>query len=190
MANTTRTSNPPVHVGSGTVAFILITAFLNLAGVGLLNPVLPAIVSQYVPNQNVDAIVAALLISFSLCQFIAVPTLGALSDRYGRRPILLISLLGSAAGYLIFGLGGAQWVLFLGRMIDGLTGGNVATIYAYAADITDPSERTQFFGIIGAAGGVGFILGPALGGALSLISYQAPLYFGALVTLINVVGGY
>src|SRR5437868_635628 len=135
MAQSSQPSKPAVHVGSGTVAFILITAFLNLAGVGLLNPVLPAIVSHYVPPQNVDAIVASLLISFSLCQFIAVPTLGALSDRYGRRSILLISLLGSAAGYLIFGVGGALWVLFLGRITDGITGGNLATIYAYAADI-------------------------------------------------------
>jgi len=193
MAKMNRSSSSSIRVGSGTVAFILITAFLNLAGVGLLNPVLPAIVSQYVPKHNVDAIVAALLISFSLCQFIAVPTLGALSDRYGRRVILLVSLLGSAAGYLIFGLGGALWVLFLGRIIDGLTGGNLAAIYAYAADITEPKDRTKFFGQLGAAAGFGFVIGPALGGLIYSVtggSNSAPLYFAALVTLANTVWGY
>lgn len=174
----------------GTVAFILITAFINLAGIGILSPVLPAITAQYVRPENVDSMVGLLFLSYSLCQFIAVPTLGALSDRFGRRPVLLISLLGSAAGYLIFGVGGALWVLFLGRIVDGLTGGNIAAIYAYAADITEPKERTKFFGLVGAFAGMGFIVGPAVGGLLSLISNPAPLYFGALVTLLNTVWGY
>lgn len=193
MTSVSEAPKPTAHIGSGTVAFILITAFLNLAGVGLLNPVLPAIVSQYVPKQSVDATVAGLLISFSLCQFIAVPTLGALSDRFGRRGILLVSLLGSALGYFIFGLGGALWVLSLGRITDGITGGNLATIYAYGADITQPHERTQFFGKLGAAAGFGFVIGPALGGLIYKVtggSTTAPLYFAALVTVANTVWGY
>src|SRR4051812_49314877 len=109
--------------GGGTIPFILATAFLNLAGIGIINPVYPFIIGKYAAPQDAAFAQALLFTSYSLCQFIAVPTLGALSDRFGRRPVLLISLLGSAGGYLIFGLGGALWVLFLGRVIDGITGG-------------------------------------------------------------------
>src|SRR5258708_477520 len=177
---------------SGTVFFILFTAFLNLAGVGILNPITPFIVGKYVDQANAAFAVSLLFTSYSLCQFLAVPTLGALSDKFGRRPVMLISLFGSAAGYLIFGLGGAMWVLFLGRVIDGLTGGNIATIYAYGADITEPKDRTHFFGLLGAAAGMGFVLGPALGGLLYKLtnSYEAPLFFSAALTLANTVWGF
>ncbi len=177
----------------GTIAFILITAFLNLAGIGLVAPVLPAVTAQYVPKENVDFVVATLLTAYSLCQFIAVPTLGAMSDRYGRRVILLVSLLGSAAGYFIFGVGGALWVLFLGRIVDGLTGGNIAAIFAYAADITEPKNRTQFFGQLGAVSGMGFVVGPAIGGVIYKLSggsNAAPLFFAAAVTILNTLWGY
>src|SRR5258708_3106541 len=162
---------------SGTVFFILFTAFLNLAGVGILNPIVPFIVGKYVARADGAFVVSLLFTSYSLCQFLAVPTLGALSDRFGRRPVMLISLLGSAAGYLIFGLGGALWVLFLGRIIDGLTGGNIATIYAYGADITEPKDRTHFFGLLGAAAGMGFVMGPALAALLYKLTntFQPPL---------------
>lgn len=180
-------------MAQGTGAFILVTAFLNLAGVGILSPVLPATVSKYVSADKVDFWVAMLLLSYSFCQFIAVPTLGAMSDRFGRRLILLVSLLGSAAGYLIFGLGGAMWVLFTGRIIDGLTGGNIGAIYAYAADISEPSNRTKFFGQLGAMAGLGFVIGPALGGLIYKLSggsISAPLFFGAAVTFANTVWGF
>ncbi len=180
------------RVSSGTVPFILITAFLNLAGVGIINPVVPFIAGQYVARADGAFTVALLFTTYSLCQFIAVPTLGALSDRYGRRPVLLVSLLGSAVGYFIFGLGGALWMLFLGRIIDGLTGGNIATIYAYGADITEPQDRTRFFGLLGASAGMGFVVGPALGGLIYNLtgSTAAPLYFAALVTLANTIWGF
>lgn len=176
----------------GTRSFILITAFLNLAGIGIINPVYPFIVGKYTARTDTAFVIALLFTSYSLCQFIAVPTLGALSDRFGRRPVLLISLLGSAAGYLIFGIGGALWVLFAGRIIDGITGGNLASIYAYAADISEPQNRTKFFGLIGAFAGMGFVIGPALGGLLYTITkvYEAPLYFAAIVTLANTAWGY
>ena len=176
----------------GAVSFILITAFLNQAGVGILNPLYPFIVSKYVAQKDAALAVAVVYMAFPLFQFIAVPTLGALSDRYGRRPVLLISLLGSAAGYLIFGIGGALWVLFLGRLIDGATGGNLATIFAYAADITPPAERTRFFGMLGAVAGMGFVIGPAVGGAIYSLTgtLGAPLYAAAAVTLANAIWGY
>lgn len=179
-------------VSSGTVPFILITAFLNLAGVGIINPAVPFIAGKYVVRADGAFTVALLFTTYSLCQFIAVPTLGALSDRYGRRPVLLVSLLGSAVGYFIFGLGGALWMLFLGRIIDGLTGGNIAAIYAYGADITEPKDRTRFFGLLGASAGMGFVVGPALGGVVYNVtgSTAAPLYFAALVTLANTIWGF
>ncbi len=176
-----------------TIAFILLTAFFNLAGVGLIVPIVPSLVSHYVPAQRIDFTVAILLTSYSLCQFIAVPTLGALSDRFGRRLILLVSLLGSAVGYFILGIGGALWMLFLGRIIDGLTGGNIAAIYAYAADITEPKARTKFFGQLGASAGFGFVIGPAIGGLIYRLTGgidAAPLYFAGFMTLANVVWGY
>jgi DHA1 family tetracycline resistance protein-like MFS transporter len=176
----------------GALSFILITAFLNQAGVGILNPLYPFIVSDYVAQKDAAFAIALIYTTFSLFQFIAVPTLGALSDRYGRRPVLLISLLGSAAGYLIFGIGGALWVLFLGRLIDGVTGGNLAAIYAYTADITAPAERTKTFGLVGAVAGLGFVIGPAVGGAIYSLTgtLGAPLYAAAAVTLANTLWGY
>ncbi|MEP7286033.1 MAG: MFS transporter [Chloroflexota bacterium] len=175
-----------------TIWFILITAFLNLAGIGIINPVVPFIASSYVAKQDAAFTIALLFTVYSLCQFIAVPTLGALSDRYGRRPVLLISLLGSAAGYFIFGIGGALWMLFLGRIIDGLTGGNLAAIYAYAADITEPKDRTHFFGLLGAMAGMGFVVGPALGGIVYKLTnnISSPLYFAAVVTLLTTLWGF
>lgn len=175
-----------------SLIFILITAFLNQAGIGLLAPVIKFLVERYVSDPGYIAIATGLLFtSYSFLQFLAVPTLGALSDRYGRRPILLLCLFGSAVGYLIFGIGGALWVLFLGRIIDGVTGGNIGIIYAYVADLTTTKERTRYFGTIGAIGGLGFVVGPAIGGLLvSVGGTAAPVLFAALVTFLNVVGGY
>jgi DHA1 family tetracycline resistance protein-like MFS transporter len=118
--------------GRGIISFLMVTAFLNTMGSGVLSPVLPFIVRQYISNENLLAIVVGWLVAvYALCQFVAAPGLGVLSDRFGRRPLLLMCLLGSAIGYALFGLGGALWVLFLGRIIDGLTGGNVSILFAY-----------------------------------------------------------
>ncbi|MCA9911214.1 MAG: MFS transporter [Anaerolineae bacterium] len=175
-----------------SLLFILVTAFLNLAGIGLLAPVIKFLVEGYVSDPGEVAIATGLLFtSYSFFQFLAVPTLGALSDRYGRRPILLLCLFGSSLGYLIFGIGGALWILFLGRIIDGVTGGNIGTIYAYIADLTPPKERTRYFGLIGAIAGLGFVFGPAIGGILTRVGGTAtPVFFAALVTFLNVIWGY
>jgi DHA1 family tetracycline resistance protein-like MFS transporter len=173
------------------LAFILVTAFLNLMGVGLIGPVVPFLVQPYARTPGELAVaVGALGSSYAICQFLAAPGLGALSDRYGRRPILLVCLLGSAAGYVLFGLGGALWVLFLGRIIDGLTGGNISTMMAYVSDITAPEERSKYFGMIGAAAGLGFMLGPAIGGVTAKLGYAAPAFFAAAIALANGVWGY
>lgn len=170
--------------------FILITMFLNFLGFSILFPILPFIIEQYVKNANQTAFYTGLLLSiYALCQFISAPGLGALSDRFGRKPILLISLLGSVIGYLILGWGGALWVLFLGRMIDGLTGGNISTIYAYMADITKPQDRGKYFGMLGAAAGFGMVFGPAIGGFVGAIHLSLPLYIAAAITLLDIIFG-
>lgn len=178
-------------MNAGTRSFILTTTFLNFAGIGIIVPVTAYIVAKYAAPDQVALISTLLFTAYSLCTFLAVPTLGALSDKYGRRPVLLISLLGSAVGYYVYGAGGALVFLFLGRIIDGLTGGNIATIYAYSADITEPKERTAFFGMLGAVGGLAFVIGPTLGGLVYAVtrSYEAPLFFAGTVTLLNVIWG-
>jgi len=173
--------------------FIIITAFLSVMGIGIVIPVLPFIVQKYMPGASNEAIalnVALMLSLYSVCQFFAAPPLGALSDRYGRRPILLFCLLGSAIGYLLFGIGGSLTILFIGRIIDGLTGGDISTIFAYIADITKPQDRGKIFGIIGATVGVGFMLGPSIGGFVSLINLSAPFYLAAGLTLLSMIFGY
>lgn len=177
--------------GNKQFTFILITMFLGALGFSIIIPILPFLISQYISGQNQIAFfVGALLSVYALCSFIAAPGLGALSDKYGRRPILLISLFGSVIGYLLLGIGGALWILFLGRIIDGLTGGNISTIYAYVADITKPQDRGKYYGMLGAAWGVGFMFGPALGGLFSHISISAPLFLAAGITFLNMLWGY
>ena len=177
--------------GRRITTFLVMTAFLNTMGVGILSPVLPFIVRRYIDNEHTLAIVVGWLIAvYALCQFIAAPGLGALSDRFGRRPLLLICLLGSAIGYGLFGLGGALWALFLGRIIDGLTGGNVSILFAYIGDIATPKERARYFGLFGAAAGTGFIVGPALGGFTAQISYATPIYLAAATFVATVLWGY
>lgn len=160
-------------------------------GMTIINPVVPFMTLQHLSNPNNLAIIVAWLASsYGICLMIASPGLGLLSDRFGRRPVLFVCLLGSAAGYLLFGLGGALWMLFLGRIIDGLTGGNFSVLFAYIADITRPEERAKYFGIFGAVSGIGFILGPSIGGLLSRISYSVPFIVAAAVILLAIVWGF
>src|ERR1700744_5116717 len=170
---------------TSAIIAIAISVFLNFAGFTLILPVIPFLVGQYVPTEQVGLYVGLIVSAFAFCAFCAAPVLGALSDRSGRRPILMLSLLGSAVGYVVFGLGGALWILFLGRVIDGLTAGNVSTIYAYVADTVAPSERARIYGLLGAIGGFGFMLGPVAGGMLGAISPAAPLFAAAALTLGN-----
>ena len=160
-------------------------------GITLILPIVPFLTVKYLAHpHNLAAIVGWLTATYSICQLIAAPGLGVLSDRFGRRPILFICILGSALGYLIFGLGGALWLLFLGRIIDGLTGGNISVLFGYVADITEPKDRGRYFGILGSAAGVGSIMGAAVGGLLATISYSAPFIAAAGLLLLTLVWGY
>jgi DHA1 family tetracycline resistance protein-like MFS transporter len=160
---------------------------LDLIGLTILQPVQAYIVRQYDSNALT---VSLLTVIYAAAQFVCAPILGQLSDRYGRRPVLLVSVLGSALGYYLFGIGGALWVLFLSRLIDGITGGNISTASAYIADITPPQDRAKRFALIGVAFGLGFILGPALGGALSRISLAAPAYAAGTLSLLSAIVGF
>jgi DHA1 family tetracycline resistance protein-like MFS transporter len=170
---------------SGRTGIIAVSVFLNFAGFTLIIPVLPFSVARYVAAPDVAWWVSLILALYSLCSFVAAPVLGALSDRFGRRPVMLVSLCGSALGFAVFGVGGALWVLVLGRVIEGLTAGSISALYAYVADTHGPAERGPAFGLLGAAGGLGFMVGPVLGGALGQVSLAAPLYGAAAVALLN-----
>ncbi len=177
-------------VDKKALIFGLISVFLCGIGFSIITPIVPFLVQPYVSNLGNQAIAVTLLTSvYAVCVFLAAPALGALSDRYGRRPILLICLLGSTVGYLIFGMGGALWVLFLGRIIDGITGGNISTLFAYFADITPREQRTKYFGWISAIAGIGGAIGPTLGGLLAKFGYSVPMYFVALITFLNLIYG-
>lgn len=165
--------------------------FLNFLGFSIIIPILPFLVQKFVPDNNSLAIYTSILFSvYALCQFLSAPALGAMSDLWGRRPILLASLFGSIIGYLFLALGGSFWILLVGRIIDGLTGGNISTVFAYVADITEPKERSKYYGMIGAAGGFGFMIGPAIGGVLGAVHLTLPLYLAAGITLVNMIWGY
>ncbi|WIM39291.1 MFS transporter [Paenibacillus sp. PK4536] len=183
--------HPEPQVNKHALRFGLISVFLCGIGFSIIAPVVPFLVQPYVHSSADQAIMVTLLMSvYALCVFLAAPVLGALSDKYGRRPILLLCLFGSAVGYLIFGIGGALWVLFVGRIIEGITGGSISTIFAYFADIIPPQQRTKYFGWLGAIVGVATVIGPTLGGILAKFDYTFPLYFGAVITLLNMLYGY
>jgi MFS transporter, DHA1 family, tetracycline resistance protein len=184
------TSGKTPATGGKVLVFLMIVAFLNTMGLGIANPVAPFMTLQYLSNPANLAITVSWMISiYGICQLLASPVLGKLSDRFGRRPILFICLLGSAVGYLFFGLGNALWMLFLGRIIDGLTGGNFSVLFAYIADITKPEERGKYFGIAGGISGLGFIVGPSIGGLLAGINYSIPFLVASIVCLLSMLWG-
>jgi DHA1 family tetracycline resistance protein-like MFS transporter len=160
---------------------IFLTIFVNLVGFGIIIPLLPF----YAETFGASPVVIGLLFAiFSLCQLVAAPALGDLSDRYGRRPILIFSLAGTVVSFVMLAVAHSVTMLFAARVVDGLSGGNISTARAYVADITEPKDRARAYGIIGAAFGLGFILGPALSGILSGISYTAPIWAAAGLTLV------
>jgi len=180
----TRTTTRPA------LLFIMFTTFLNTVGFTLIFPLAPFLVAHYVSDSgSLGLTVGWLTSAYAICQFIAAPGLGALSDRFGRRPILLLCIFGSACGYLLLGIGGALWVLFLGRIIDGLTGANGAILNAYVADSVPSAERGKYFGWMGAVAAISVVLGPVLGGFMAKLGYQLPFFVAAGVLFANLLLG-
>src|SRR3954451_11529804 len=165
---------------------IFITVFIDLVGFGIVIPVLPF----YAEGTKFGATptqVGLLFASYSMMQLVFAPVLGRLSDKHGRRPVLLVSLLGTALGFFILGFATTLWMLFLGRIIDGISGGNISTAQAYIADVTTKENRAKGMGLIGAAFGLGFVFGPAIGGILSRWGISVPFLFAGGLALANVV---
>src|ERR671920_2298459 len=163
---------------------IFVTVFIDLVGFGIVIPVLPFYVEGTQFNAS-PSTVGLLFASYSVMQLIFTPVLGRLSDRYGRRPVLLVSLIGTGVGFLVLGFATTLWMLFAGRIIDGVSGGNISTAQAYIADVTTPENRAKGMGLIGAAFGLGFIFGPAIGGVLSRWGIEVPFLFAAALALFN-----
>lgn len=160
---------------------LFITIFVNLVGFGIIIPLLPFYAETFGAS---PLAIGLLFASFSLAQLVASPILGDLSDRYGRRPILIFSLLGTVVSFVMLALAQSMALLFVARIVDGLSGGNITTARAYIADISTEENRARAYGVLGAGFGLGFIVGPALGALFSRISYTAPIWAAAVITLI------
>lgn len=174
------------------VVFILLTVMIDAMGIGLIVPVMPDLIQEV---QGMGLGTAALWggvlsTTFAAMQFLFGPLLGALSDRYGRRPILLVSLVVLALDYLVMAIAGTIWLLLLGRIVGGITAATQSTANAYMADISKPEQKAANFGLIGAAFGIGFVLGPAMGGLLAEYGTRAPFYAAAALAAANAVFGY
>ncbi len=164
---------------------ILGITVLNAIGLTIVFPLFPFLLGKYVAAPRVAFVMSMLVSVFAAATFFAAPVFGALSDRYGRKPIFIASLIGSAVGYVLLGVGGALWVLFLGRIIDGLTAGDQTALMAYISDVTEPEERGKWFGYLGGAIGAGFLVGPGLGGLLGSISITLPFFVTAAISLVT-----
>jgi MFS transporter, DHA1 family, tetracycline resistance protein len=173
------------------ISFVLITVLIDMIGVGLMLPVLPVLVGEFTGSREAQTYwYGALAAAYGLMLFLCAPGLGALSDRYGRRPVLLVGIAGLGTLFLVAALATSLWMLFAARMLAGATGATLAVANAYLADITPPEDRARQFGRIGAMFGVGFIIGPAAGGVLGAIDVRLPFYAAACLSLANFAYGW
>jgi MFS transporter, DHA1 family, tetracycline resistance protein len=174
------------------VAFVLITVALDILGLGIIIPVYPKLVERFLGGDTAQAAISVGLIAtlFAAAQFIFSPLLGALSDRFGRRPIILLSNLGLGLDYLLIAFAPTLSWLFIGRALSGITAASIPTASAYIADVTPPKKRAAAFGLIGAAFGIGFVLGPAVGGFLGHLDPRLPFFVAAGLSLANWLYGY
>ncbi len=174
------------------VGFIFITILLDVMGWGLIIPVMPDLIGElkHLPVNESSVEGAWLISAYALTQFLFAPVIGNLSDRYGRRPVLLFSLLGFGIDYLFLALAPSYGWLFVGRIIAGVTGASITTASAYIADVSTNENRAKNFGMIGAAFGLGFIVGPSIGGLIASFGTRAPFYAAAGLCLLNALYGY
>jgi MFS transporter, DHA1 family, tetracycline resistance protein len=180
---------PPVR--NAAVAFIFVTILLDMFALGLIMPILPKLVESFVNNDTASAarIFGLFGTAWAAMQFIFSPILGGLSDRFGRRPVVLLSNLGLALDYVLMALAPSLIWLFIGRVISGITSASVSTAFAYIADVTPPERRAAVFGKVGAAFGAGFILGPAIGGLLGNMDPRLPFWVAAGLSFANTLYG-
>lgn len=163
---------------------IFLIVFIDLLGFGLILPLLPYYAETFGAS---DTVIGLLVASYAAAQLIGAPILGRLSDRFGRRPVLLLSLVGTLLGFMLLGFANTLWILFAARILDGLTGGNISVAQAYISDVTDAKNRAKGLGMIGAAFGLGFIIGPASGGLLSQWGYAVPAFVAVGLVTINLL---
>lgn len=175
------------------IGFIFITLFIDCVGFGLIIPVLPALISQlkHIPVNVASTYGGLLLTVYAIAQFCCAPIIGNLSDKYGRRPVLLFSLFGFGVDYLVQAVAPSYGWLFIGRVVAGITGASFTTASAYIADLsTDETTRAKNFGMIGAAFGLGFMIGPALGSVMAIWGIRAPFFAASALCLLNWLYGY
>jgi DHA1 family tetracycline resistance protein-like MFS transporter len=177
---------------TAAIGFIFITLLIDVIGFGIIIPVMPTLISQltHVGISEASKYGSWLMFAYAFVQFLCAPIMGSLSDKYGRRPILLFSLFGFGIDYLFLALAPTYAWLFIGRVIAGITGASITTGFAYIADISKPENRAKNFGMVGAAFGLGFIIGPVLGGLLGHIGPRVPFYAAAGLALLNWLYGY
>jgi DHA1 family tetracycline resistance protein-like MFS transporter len=181
-----------MHNKKAAISFIFITLLIDVIGFGIIIPVLPKLLAQMnnISINEASKYGGYLLFAFAVAQFIFSPVIGNLSDQFGRRPVLLVSLLGFGIDYLILAFAPDFWWFFVGRVIAGITGASFTTASAYIADISTPETRSKNFGMIGAAFGLGFIIGPFLGGVLGQYGVKIPFYTAAALSFANFAYGY
>lgn len=166
---------------------IVFICVINSLGFGIIVPLIYPYGKQFGMTQQTLGLLTA---SFSIAQFFATPVLGSLSDKYGRKPLLIISLIGTCISFVLFAQAQSLVILFAARILDGITGGNISVAQAMVSDTSTPEDRAKNFGILGSAFGFGFVIGPAIGGILSKINLQAPFYFSAAIALLGVIFAY
>ena len=172
--------------------FIFITLLLDVTGFGIIIPVLPQLITELIGGDLSEASKWGGLLTFTYAamQFVCAPFMGGLSDQYGRRPVLLGCLFAFSLDFIVMGLAPTIWWLFAGRLISGITGASFSTAGAYIADVSPPEKRAQNFGMIGAAFGLGFIVGPIIGGLLGQFGPRIPFFAAAALAFINWLYGY
>jgi DHA1 family tetracycline resistance protein-like MFS transporter len=175
----------------GSVWFVLIAVFIDMVGVGIAIPVLPVLIGAYTASREMQAYWSMILLAaYGLMQFLCAPMLGAISDRFGRRPVLIAAIVGLGIHYLLIAIAPSLWFMLIARLIGGITGASFSVANAYLADITPPEQRAKNFGLVGAAFGLGFICGPMIGGIVGGIDLHLPFYVAAGISALNAVYGY
>ncbi|HPE48381.1 MAG TPA: TCR/Tet family MFS transporter [Hyphomonas sp.] len=177
--------------GKNAFFFVIVTVALDMLAFGLIIPVIPALIRElaHVSSEGATLWLGPLAATYAVMNFLFGPVMGALSDRFGRRPVLLASVATLIIDFLIMGLAHTIWLLFLGRALSGISGATYSTANAYIADVTEPQDRGRAFGMIGAAFGFGFVFGPVIGGFLGEIDPRAPFFAGAGLAMVNFLYG-